>query len=159
MEVGRAGGGGGQVGKGKYTQKASALESDLHGAPPTTTSKKMEPGPYFNIKHALNGFTYNLFPKDQEEMQSRWIISVSVINPGSSEEACHFSESVTTQDHFCPALLPSCQAPTPRKVTDPQTAPRGEGRRRKKSCQAVSHTRQGLLRFPERVGKWGLGNI
>lgn len=27
------------------------------------TSKKMEPGPYFNIKNALNGFTYNLVPE------------------------------------------------------------------------------------------------
>lgn len=47
------------------------------------TSKKMEPRSYFNIKNALNGFTYNLVPKDHYEMQSLCIISVSVINIGA----------------------------------------------------------------------------
>lgn len=47
------------------------------------TSKKMEPRSYFNIKNALNGFTYNLVPEDHYEMQSLCIISVSVINIGA----------------------------------------------------------------------------
>lgn len=34
------------------------------GTSTSPTSKKMEPGPYFKIKNALNGFTYNLVPED-----------------------------------------------------------------------------------------------
>ena len=44
----------------QYTQKVSAPERDIH----SLTSKKMEPRPYFNIKNALNGFTYNSVPED-----------------------------------------------------------------------------------------------
>lgn len=44
----------------QYTQKASVPERDIH----SPTSKKMEPRPYFNIKNALNGFTYNSVPED-----------------------------------------------------------------------------------------------
>lgn len=44
----------------QYTQKASALQRDIH----SPTAKKMEPRPYFKIKNALNGFTYNLVPED-----------------------------------------------------------------------------------------------
>lgn len=43
----------------QYTLKASAPERDIH----SLTFKKMEPRPYFNIKNALNGFTYNLVPE------------------------------------------------------------------------------------------------
>lgn len=42
------------------------LTEHAHRPPlyPTTTAKKMEPRPSFNIKNALNGFTYNLVPED-----------------------------------------------------------------------------------------------
>lgn len=44
----------------QYTLKASAPERTFT----PLTFKKMEPRPYFNIKNALNGFTYNLVPED-----------------------------------------------------------------------------------------------
>lgn len=61
MKMGRGGGGGLELEK-----KTSILRKhQLQGATPTPlASEKMEPMPYFNIKKALNGFTYNLVPKD-----------------------------------------------------------------------------------------------
>lgn len=69
------------------------------------TSKKMEPRSYFNIKNALNGFTYNLVPKDHYEMQSLCIISVSVINIGARVGLQFFRMSPLKIIFFCFTLL------------------------------------------------------
>lgn len=61
MKMGRGGGGGLKLEKKSRVLRKHQLQG---GTPAPPTSKKMEPMPYFNIKNALNGFTYNLVPKD-----------------------------------------------------------------------------------------------
>lgn len=61
MEMGRGGGGGLELEKESSILRKHQLQRGTSSPP---TAKKMEPRPYFNIKNALNGFTYNLVPMD-----------------------------------------------------------------------------------------------
>lgn len=104
----------------------------------------MEPRPYFNIKNVLNGFTYNLVPKDRQEMQSLCIISGSVINTGVQRRFAIF-QSVTNQDNFLLPYFLNSPHPPPAKSQIHREPP--EERREGEKVGVFSHARQSLLIF------------
>lgn len=129
------GGGGLELGKESALRKHPAQTR----TPTSPASKKMEPGPSFNIKNVLNGFTYNLVPQDRQEMQSLCIIPGSVINTGIQSRFAIF-QSVTNQDNsFRPHFLNSLHPP-PYLLQSHKATEDGQRRGEKEKKLVCSHT-------------------